>query len=66
MSRKYLGLLVYFVFLLLPIYWLVIMSLKTNEEILGGLTLFPARAHARQLCARSSPIRPGTTATSTR
>ena len=35
------GLIVYFVFLLLPIYWLVNMSLKTNGEILGGLTLLP-------------------------
>ncbi len=25
----------------MPIYWLVGMSLKTNEEILGGFTLFP-------------------------
>ena len=24
-----------------PIYWLVGMSLKTNEEILGGFTLWP-------------------------
>ena len=36
------GLLLYFLFLLLPIYWLVNMSLKTNAEILGGLTLIPA------------------------
>ena len=36
------GLLIYFLFLLLPIYWLVNMSLKTNEEILSGLTLVPA------------------------
>ena len=41
MSRKYLWLLAYFVFLLVPIYWLFNMSLKTNEEILGGLTLIP-------------------------
>jgi len=31
----------YIVFLLLPIYWLVNMSLKTNTEITGPLTLFP-------------------------
>ncbi|MEF2550639.1 carbohydrate ABC transporter permease [Aurantimonas sp. A2-1-M11] len=31
----------YIVFLLLPIYWLVNMSFKTNQEILSGLTLFP-------------------------
>ena len=31
----------YIVFLLLPIYWLVNMSFKTNREILGTLTLWP-------------------------
>ncbi len=31
----------YIVFLLLPIYWLVNMSFKTNQEILSGLTLLP-------------------------
>ncbi len=31
----------YLVFLLLPIYWLVNMSLKTNQEILSSFTLFP-------------------------
>jgi len=31
----------YLVFLLLPIYWLFNMSLKTNEEILSTFTLFP-------------------------
>ncbi len=31
----------YILFLLLPIYWLVNMSFKTNQEILGKLTLFP-------------------------
>ena len=36
-----LGLILWFVFLLVPIYWLVNMSLKTNEEILSGLTLYP-------------------------
>jgi glycerol transport system permease protein len=40
MTRR-IGLILWFVFLLLPIYWLVNMSLKTNEEILGGLTLYP-------------------------
>ena len=33
----------YIVFLLLPIYWLVSMSFKTTNEILGGFTLFPTR-----------------------
>jgi glycerol transport system permease protein len=42
MSRRHVGLLLWFGFLLLPIYWLVVMSLKTNEEIVSGLTLLPA------------------------
>ena len=32
---------VYIVFLLLPIYWLVNMSFKTNQEIVSTMTLFP-------------------------
>jgi glycerol transport system permease protein len=32
---------IYIAFLVIPIYWLVVMSLKTNEEILGGLTIVP-------------------------
>ncbi|HLL05286.1 MAG TPA: carbohydrate ABC transporter permease, partial [Myxococcaceae bacterium] len=40
MTRR-IGLILWFVFLLLPIYWLINMSLKTNEEILGGFSLFP-------------------------
>ncbi|HCQ64671.1 MAG TPA: sugar ABC transporter permease [Rhodobacteraceae bacterium] len=31
----------YLTFLLLPIYWLLNMSLKTNAEILGGFSLWP-------------------------
>ena len=31
----------YIAFLLLPIYWLVAMSFKTTQEILGGFSLFP-------------------------
>lgn len=31
----------YILFLLLPIYWLVAMSFKTTNEILGGFSLFP-------------------------
>lgn len=31
----------YLLFLLLPIYWLINMSLKTNTEILGTFSLFP-------------------------
>ena len=32
---------IYILFLLLPIYWLVSMSFKTTNEILGGFSLFP-------------------------
>jgi glycerol transport system permease protein len=32
---------IYIVFLLLPIYWLINMSFKTNAEILSSLTLYP-------------------------
>ncbi|KZN13871.1 carbohydrate ABC transporter permease [Marinomonas sp. TW1] len=35
------GLVLYIVLLLLPIYWLVNMSFKTNTEILSGLSFFP-------------------------
>ena len=31
----------YLLFLLLPIYWLLTMSLKTNSEILNSFTLWP-------------------------
>ncbi|MGF7174255.1 glycerol transport system permease protein [Azospirillum doebereinerae] len=40
-SRRTIILVLYIVFLMLPIYWMVNMSFKTNEEILSGLTLFP-------------------------
>ncbi len=40
-KRKWLGLCLYLIFLMLPIYWLVIMSFKSNEEILGQLTFWP-------------------------
>ncbi len=42
MNKSRFGLIVYILFVLLPIYWLLNMSFKTNEEILSGLTLFPA------------------------
>lgn len=32
---------IYLLFLLLPIYWLLNMSLKTNDEILSGFSLWP-------------------------
>ncbi|ACY18409.1 carbohydrate ABC transporter permease [Haliangium ochraceum] len=40
-GKRHLLLLLYMLALLTPIYWLVNMSLKTNEEILGGFTLVP-------------------------
>ena len=39
--RKKTALIFYFGFVLIPIYWLVIMSLKHNTEITAGLTLIP-------------------------
>jgi glycerol transport system permease protein len=33
---------IYLVLSLLPIYWMLIMALKTNEEIVGALTLWPS------------------------
>jgi glycerol transport system permease protein len=42
MSRlKFLVPTLYIAFLMLPIYWLLAMSFKTTNEILGGFTLFP-------------------------
>ncbi len=56
----------FLVFLLLPIYWLVNMSFKTNTEIITTMTLVARTADAGQLPRASSPTRPGTRATSTR
>ncbi|MEX1309721.1 MAG: carbohydrate ABC transporter permease [Candidatus Sulfomarinibacteraceae bacterium] len=41
MKRRHLFLVGYLVLLVLPIYWLLNMSFKTNEEILGVFSLFP-------------------------
>ena len=41
MSRSKVALVLYFILLLLPIYWLFNMSLKTNGEILSGLSIVP-------------------------
>ena len=41
MKKRYLLLALYVVFLLLPLYWLLNMSFKSNEEILGTFSLFP-------------------------
>ncbi|MBY4676738.1 carbohydrate ABC transporter permease [Marinobacterium arenosum] len=39
--RRKLGISAYILFVLVPIYWLLNMSFKSNEEILGGLSLWP-------------------------
>ncbi len=41
MKPRSLIVIVYIVFLMLPIYWLLSMSFKTTNEILGGFTLLP-------------------------
>jgi glycerol transport system permease protein len=41
MKKRSFVVIAYIVFLLLPIYWLVAMSFKTTQEILGGFSLFP-------------------------
>ena len=40
-TRSGLVMVAYITFLLLPIYWLLNMSLKTNEEILSGFSMWP-------------------------
>ncbi|MFN3986184.1 MAG: carbohydrate ABC transporter permease [Rhodocyclaceae bacterium] len=40
-GKRHIFLALYLVFAILPTYWLVNMSFKTNEEILGQLTLWP-------------------------
>ena len=41
MKLRALAVIVYILFLMLPIYWLVIMSFKTTNEILGGFSPWP-------------------------
>ena len=41
-KKRTVFLLLYIVFALLPIYWMVNMSLRTNQEILSSFSLFPA------------------------
>ncbi len=40
-KKKTIGLTIYFVLLLLPIYWMLNMSLRTNADILGYFALYP-------------------------
>ena len=39
--KRTLFLVLYLVFAILPVYWMVNMSLKTNEEIVGQFSLWP-------------------------
>ena len=39
---KTIGLIIYFILLMLPIYWMLNMSLRTNADILGEFSLYPA------------------------
>ena len=41
MNKRSAALILYFVFVLVPIYWMINMSLKTNEEITGTFSLVP-------------------------
>ena len=41
MQKRSLIPIVYVIFMMLPIYWLLNMSFKTTNEILGGFTLYP-------------------------
>ena len=40
-KKRHVFLVVYLIFAILPIYWMVNMSFKTNEEILSSFSLFP-------------------------
>jgi glycerol transport system permease protein len=40
-KKRIIGLAIYFGLLFLPIYWMINMSLRTNADILGTLTLYP-------------------------
>ena len=42
-SLRPIAVILYILFLMLPIYWLVIMSFKTTNEILGGFSAWPQR-----------------------
>ncbi|MFC3283120.1 carbohydrate ABC transporter permease [Litchfieldella rifensis] len=40
-KTRFVGILAYIIFLMLPIYWLIIISVQPNGEILGGFNLWP-------------------------
>ena len=41
MKKRYVALILYFILLFIPTYWMVITSIKTDDEILKEFTLFP-------------------------
>ena len=41
MKKRYVALILYFILLFVPAYWMVITSIKTDDEILKEFTLFP-------------------------
>ena len=54
-KKRTLFLVLYLVFAILPVYWMVNMSFKTNEEILSTFTLLAAALHAGTTTRPSSP-----------
>ena len=59
------ALIIYLLLLMLPIYWMVNMSLRNNADILTTFSLIPTLRRSATT-PRSSPTRPGTAPTSTR
>ena len=41
-QKKTIALSIYFILLILPIYWMLNMSLRTNADILANFALYPA------------------------
>lgn len=63
-KKRTIFLIAYLVFALLPIYWMVNMSFKTNQEILSASASSRSISPGRTT-GPSSPTRPGTRAIST-
>ena len=61
--KRSFALAVYFFLMFIPLYWMLNMSLRTNADILGNLTLYP-RIRRLPITSKSSPIRLGIWATS--
>jgi len=43
LKKRYIFLIIYFILLSIPIYWMLITSFKTDTEILSGLSYFPQK-----------------------